>query len=347
MPQKETPRQITVAEMAPHVHSFGIGENKVNKISNWLIRWIKNSLKSGKIKPLDFLPLKGDLACHIGVSKGTIQNVYRSVEDYGLIESKQRVGTYIKKAETQVDKLTSRREAACEAIKEYLFLSGYNNGDTLIPIRRLAILTGISPTTIKTAINTLILQGILIQKDSIFVVNNMNFKINEIETKTLVEKIAERIKSNIIENLSSGEKLPSNSLLAKKFNVSVKTVHDAIKVLHEAGLLNVRRGCYGTVISSENNQPYYYEETEAKIKHYISTNCKEGDKLPSIRDMAKYLQVSSKTIKRALDNLAEDGFVASSRGRYGGTFVLDIPPNAEQAYTWLALNPDFMDTQKN
>ena len=26
-------RQITVAEMAPHVHSFLAGENKVNKIS--------------------------------------------------------------------------------------------------------------------------------------------------------------------------------------------------------------------------------------------------------------------------------------------------------------------------
>ena len=78
-------RQITVSEMAPHVHSFLPGENKVNKISAWLINWITNSLKNGSIKPYDMLPSKGNLAFHIGVSQGTIQNVFRYVEDFGLV----------------------------------------------------------------------------------------------------------------------------------------------------------------------------------------------------------------------------------------------------------------------
>ena len=88
MPQVTKGRQITVAEMAPHVHSFLPNENKVNKISEWLINWIKKSMQNGSIKPYDFLPLKGDLAFHIGVSLGTMQNVFRIVEDYGLVESK-------------------------------------------------------------------------------------------------------------------------------------------------------------------------------------------------------------------------------------------------------------------
>ena len=33
MSKESAPRQISVAEMAPHVHSFLSGENKVNKIS--------------------------------------------------------------------------------------------------------------------------------------------------------------------------------------------------------------------------------------------------------------------------------------------------------------------------
>ena len=43
MSKESAPRQILVAEMAPHVHSFLSGENKVNKISTWLIEWIKNN----------------------------------------------------------------------------------------------------------------------------------------------------------------------------------------------------------------------------------------------------------------------------------------------------------------
>ena len=33
MSDTNQPRQITVSEMSPHVHSFGPGENKVTKIS--------------------------------------------------------------------------------------------------------------------------------------------------------------------------------------------------------------------------------------------------------------------------------------------------------------------------
>ena len=88
--------QITVADLAPHVHSFLPNENKVEKITKWLMNWISLSLDCGKIKPYDFMPSKMDLACHIGVSQGTMQNTFRNLEDSGYIESKQKIGSYIK-----------------------------------------------------------------------------------------------------------------------------------------------------------------------------------------------------------------------------------------------------------
>lgn len=89
MSDTNQPRQITVSEMSPHVHSFGPGENKVTKISAWLIKWIEKSLESGSIKPFDFLPSKGDLAFHIGVSKGRYKMFSDMLKTAGMVESKR------------------------------------------------------------------------------------------------------------------------------------------------------------------------------------------------------------------------------------------------------------------
>ena len=59
-------------------------------------------------------------------------------------------------------------------------------------------------------------------------------------------------------------------------------------------------------------------------------NCRIGDKLPSIKEFSVMLSVSTKTIKRALDEIEEDGYVTFARGRYGGTFVTDIPQDAKK-----------------
>lgn len=345
MSQDLTPRQLTVSELAPHVHVFLAGENKVNKISAWLIDWIKRSLKSGTVKPFDKLPSKGDLACHIGVSLGTMQNVFRYVEDCGFVESKQRIGTYIKLQDSkEIEKLTSKREIAVEAIKRHIRNGNYKIGDKLISTRKLAEMTGISSATIRIATATLISDGILSKKDKIFVIERMNFKVNNIQTRTLVEKIAEDIQEYIKMNFKVGGKLPPNQDLAQRFGVSVKTIHDSIKLLSKAGILQARRGQYGTVIAEENNKNelYYYEKVEIKIRHFIAENCQIGTKLPSILELANSFKVSAKTIKKALDNLAEDGYLTFVRGRLGGTFVTDIPQEGNEAYKWLAINPDYV-----
>lgn len=345
------PRQISVAEMSPHVHSFAPGENKVNKISVWLINWIEKSLEAGSIKPFDLLPSKGDLAFHTGVSKGTMQNVFRFVEDCGLVESKQRIGTYIKgyKPAQSAEKLTSKRELAANTIKKFIHDNNYKKGDCLISTRKLSEITGISNTTIRMAICSLISENIIKKVNNAFVVEKVNYKLEEIRVQTLVEKTALSLKEYIENEFKAGMRLPPNSELAQNLKVSVKTIHDAIKLLAKEGIVYTRRGQYGTIVSGNNddNELYYYEKIEFKIRHYIAENCEIGSKLPSIIELAKLYQVSAKTIKKALDNLSEEGYITFTRGRWGGTFVTDIPQEVNEAYKWLALSPSYVPSIEN
>ena len=339
-----TSRRITVAEMAPHIHSFLPDENKVNKLKDWLLDWIKTSLESGKIKPYDFLPSKGDLACHIGVSQGTIQNVYRLIEDLGYAESKQRIGTYIRDCsqKKRAVKLTSKRELAVEDVKKYLFENGYKKGDKILSTRKLAKEIGISDTTARAAVNYLTALGILEKSKNAFVIKESKFNIKEIRSQTLVEKVAEGIRDYVKKEFKAGDKLPSNTVMTAKFKTSIKTVHDAIKLLSKEGLLYTRRGKYGTIVLGESTEPYNYEKVEYKIRTYICENSKAGDKLPTIKEFSEMYKTSEKTIKKALDNLAEDGYLMFTRGRYGGTFVMDIPQAKGEAYKWLAINSDYI-----
>ena len=66
-----------------------------------------------------------------------------------------------------------------------------------------------------------------------------------------------------------------------------------------------------------------------------------GDKLPSIMELSKKFDLSPNTIRKAFHNLAKEGFLVFSRGRYGGTFVIDIPEIESQTFKWLAVNPQF------
>ena len=340
--QNKEPRRISVSEMAPHVHNFQYNENKVEKILGWLKVWIDKSIQSGKIKPYDFLPLKGDLAFHIGVSLGTMQNVFRLLEDSGYIESKQRIGSYIsdKNRDNKTEKLTSKREIACEKIKKYIKWRKYKVGDALDSIRKIGHETGMSSSTIRIAINTLISSGIISKNGKIFTVCSLNLKEKNLTNLTLAQKIACKIERKISTGIT---KLPSNIALAEEFKVSVKTIHDALKILSKKGLVLTKRGQYGTVIVQPNStrELYLYEESERKIEHYITANCKIGDKLPPIQEFSNMYNVSVKTIKKALDNLESEGCVRFMRGRYGGTFVTDIPDSTEN-YTWIALNPDYI-----
>ena len=335
--------------MAPHIHTFNVGENKVDKIFNWLKNWIILSLECAKIHYNDFLPSKGDLACHIGVSQGTIQSVFRLLENEGYIESKQKIGSYIKDntKTLKIEKLTSKRELAVELIKKYIFENNFQKGEKLTSIRKLSMILGVSNTTLRTAINQLVNMDILKKENKDFIIKKTDINIKKITPLTLVEKTAQNLNLYINSNLKEGDRLPSSKELAAIFHVSAKTIHDAIKQLSKDGLLYSRRGQYGTVVlgntfSTEKFDTYSYEKIELKLRNYIQSNSEIGAKLPSIKEFAKTFTTSEKTVKKALNNLAEEGYVTFSRGRYGGTFVLDIPQSSKEAYKWIAINSDYI-----
>lgn len=73
------------------------------------------------------------------------------------------------------------------------------------------------------------------------------------------------------------------------------------------------------IISNSSNQPIY-EQIVDQIKGLILKNdLEEGDGLPSIRNLAKELQISVITTKRAYEILEREGFIETVRGK--GSFV--------------------------
>jgi DNA-binding GntR family transcriptional regulator len=193
------------------------------------------------------------------------------------------------------------------------------------------------------------------------VIKSTEFLIDEdIDEETLVNKIKQDLKRYICDNFSVGDKLPPHDDLAKEFNVSMKTIHNAVQLLVKENMLLPRRGAYGTTITKTSMNPafeprremsifapaqdtafYHYQKIQNKIKNIISENYDIGSKLPSINSFSQTLDVSPNIVRRALKNLSQEGILRFTRGRYGGTYVIDMPEVAEQAFKWLAVNPQY------
>ena len=368
--KKEDLRQIKISEI-----DFALPDLKYTKetkaiaISKWIISWIENDLLTGKVKINDLLPTKPEFAFMLGVSIGTMQNALRFVEDAGYVESKQCIGTVIKdrNQESKMRKLTSKREITIEEIKKYIKKQKYKNGQILPSSRTIAKDIGSSPNTTRLALEYLCKEKILEHKyknsnDSGWVVKTSNFNLEKeyIPQTTLVKKVEADLKKYITENLKIGDRLPAHFELAQKLNVSIKTIHDALKCLSDEGILLSRRGRYGTSVikmpddktidigietsifaKAQDTAFYYYERTQNSIKKLISENYSIGDKLPSIMELSREMDLSPNTIRKAFQNLAKEGYLTFSRGRYGGTFVIDIPEIETQGFKWLAVNPNY------
>ncbi len=73
------------------------------------------------------------------------------------------------------------------------------------------------------------------------------------------------------------------------------------------------------IISNSSNEPIY-EQISIQIKGMIiKGELKEGEGLPSIRGLAKDLQISVITTKRAYEELEKEGFIQTMQGK--GSFV--------------------------
>lgn len=68
-------------------------------------------------------------------------------------------------------------------------------------------------------------------------------------------------------------------------------------------------------VSNKSNRPLY-EQISAQMKAQImSGELKAGDAVPSIRSLAKSLQISVLTVQKAYDLLQADGFIETTAGK--------------------------------
>jgi GntR family transcriptional regulator len=73
------------------------------------------------------------------------------------------------------------------------------------------------------------------------------------------------------------------------------------------------------IISNASSAPIYEQITQQIKGLIIAGTIKEGDALPSIRKLAKELQISVITTKRAYEDLEREGFIDTVAGK--GSFV--------------------------
>jgi len=73
------------------------------------------------------------------------------------------------------------------------------------------------------------------------------------------------------------------------------------------------------VVSNASAEPIYEQICNQIRRQIISSDLEEGDPLPSIRVLAKELQVSVITTKRAYEELEKQGLIDTVGGK--GTFV--------------------------
>ncbi len=272
-------RKLTIKDISiPLPDLKNIYESKAVVIADWLVEWIIADFREGKIKETDLLPQKASLAYHLGVSIGTMQNAFRYVEDKGYVESKQCIGTMIrdwKKSTVSVRKLTSKKDICVDLIKKYLVEKNVKIGQKLPSSRILAKVIGASANTTRLALENLCSQGILEHKykfsnEVSWVLKTDEFsisknQINISDNVTLVEKIEKDLENYISKKLKVGDKLPAHEVLSKELKVSIKTIHDALKVLIKNGILLARRGRYGTTVIRMPNQSDVLQKRETSI----------------------------------------------------------------------------------
>jgi len=73
------------------------------------------------------------------------------------------------------------------------------------------------------------------------------------------------------------------------------------------------------IISNSSNEPIYSQLANQLRSHIIKGELKEGELLPSIRGLAKDLQISVITTKRSYDELEKEGFIETVPGK--GSYV--------------------------
>ena len=372
-------KKLTINDLPKHIPDFKKSSGAKDRLTEkWLTDWIVSSLQTKTLSVGDILPRKDVIARHLGISIGTVQNAIRYTEDKGFLQSKQRTGTAIANFKNytgqtgDVKKQTSKRDVTVEKIKKYMIDNGIN---AVMPAASvIAKKINVSANTVRLAYLYLCDTGFLeyssgkAGKKMLRVVTIPDKPIEHSASHiSLVGKTVNDLSDYITENMKKGDKLQTRAELAKILNISVKTVHDAVNILEKKGILISRRGKYGTTVlkmpkEAALYQPlkersifakadeaafYRWEKIETQISKLIQKEYEIGMKLPSMSVLAKKFNVSTNTIRKSLQRLSEQNCIKAERGRYGGTFIIDIPEvNLHNAYEWLAVTPDFFTSKK-
>lgn len=83
-------------------------------------------------------------------------------------------------------------------------------------------------------------------------------------------------------------------------------------------------------ISYQSGQPIYEQIKSQILAQIFSGELKAGAVLPSIRTLARELQIGIITAKRAYDDLCAEGFLYSAQGK--GVFVAEIQHEDARGY---------------
>lgn len=75
------------------------------------------------------------------------------------------------------------------------------------------------------------------------------------------------------------------------------------------------------IVSNNSSIPLYEQIKEAIKKEIVTGSLRAGEKLPSVRSLARDLKISILTVKKAYDELVEEGFIETRQGL--GSFVLE------------------------
>lgn len=366
-PDKFKLKQIPISEFADLINAEVSGTKTEFLVKN-IEKWVRENFNK-TIFVNDLMPSKSLMADLLDISIGTVQNVYRQLENKGILYSKQCVGTMIADIENkdvQIRKSSSKRDFAVELIKTFILKNNFKNGQLLPSVRAISQYINVPVNTTGNAMEALVELGIVDRtgnKDQNWILKNNKFEIYHDASYSLISKIANDLKVYILQNIKIGEKLPTHQILAQEFKVSIKTIHDSLNLLVQEGILLPKRGRYGTFVvkmpSESKFQPniesavfaksqftagYRYNRIQNAIKNLITEKYPINSKLPSIMEMANLMDVSPNTIRKAFNNLAKEGLLYFLRGRYGGTYVKNVPQSQEnQPFEWVAVNPKYAD----
>lgn len=83
------------------------------------------------------------------------------------------------------------------------------------------------------------------------------------------------------------------------------------------------------IINNSSMVPIYEQVVEQIKTRIVRGDLKTNDILPSVRSLARDLKISALTVKKAYDNLEQDGFIVTVHGKgsyvagAGGEFLLE------------------------